>query len=571
MNVRTKRPPAFTFGRYQLLERIPGPSLAERHRALSSDGSYVVLHLVRRELARDFAFRGLFQVQAAKARTLDHPNVARVVDAGEVEGRWYLAAEEVTGQDLATWIAALRGLGERPERSAVCRITRDVADALSHAHERGVVHGDVRPGNVIVRPDGAAVLTGFVMARSLRTDDRIAVGAFAPAYMAPELSEGKPPDARTDLYALGVLAYEQLTGRTPYVSETPLAVLLAHGREPLPLPSHVDPNIGTAVERVLLRALAVDPAARHPDPRSFVSSLGGAFDEDAARAPAVVPSGDPAPHASAAAMRRLPVARIATAGIALLAIGIVIGALAPRGGAQPTPTIATAVSPVPTFAPTPLTTPTAPPATSVPATPSPVRPPVEVPPTPLPRGALLYQAKLDGSQELQDIRVFSGGPGDAAIRITPGAIELEVVRPRSGAEAFFPVPTTSGSVGEFTVVVPSGSRALLTWALRRDGDASYLLRLDGGTETLSLVYDDGLRLREALAPQIRLGAIAGRPVTIAFRISGPDITVHVNGAPAMHARDARIERATLPPDIFVGDEGGVGVIRITSARLYQAQ
>lgn len=574
MSVRTRRPPALTFGTYQLLERLRGPSLTERHRALSADGRYVTLQVVRPELAKDFTFRSLFQVQAKKAQALTHPNIARIVDAGEADGRWYLAVEEVTGDDLASRLAAVHGRGERLPRRDVRAIVGDVGAALAYAHEQGVVHGDLRPGNVVLSTSGAAVVTGFVIARSLRTDDRIAVGAFAPAYMAPEQSTGKPPDQRTDIYALGVLTYELLTGRTPYASETPLAVLLAHGREPLPLPSHVEPRIGAPLERVLLRALAVDPAARHPDARSFIASLDEAFEEDARRpATAFVPVPAEAravPPSAAAPWLRRPFA-LGVAGAGLLVAGVVLGALLRPVPAAPAIAAASvAVAPTaaatapPTAAPrTPAPTPPPPPPTRQPATP--------VPPAvaPLARGQQLFAAKLDGSRELDDVHVFSGGAGDAAIRMTRGAIELEVTRARGGAEGFFPVPPRSSFAGEFVLTVPAGSQALMTWALRRDGDAAYLLRLDAATETLALVYDDGVRLREALAPQWRISGLrTGRSVSVTFRIDGADLSVQVDGAPALQARDARITRSALPPDIFVGDEGGVGLVRITAARLY---
>lgn len=569
---RTAARGAPAIGAYQLIERLRGPSLTERHRALAADGRYVELHVVRLELARDFAFRSLFQLHAKKAQALTHPNVARIVDSGEAGGRWYIAVEEVTGEDLATRLGRARGSGQRLARREVRAIVRDVAAGLAHAHDQGVVHGDLRPGNVILSASGAAVLTGFVVARSLRTDDRIAVGAFAPAYMAPEQSEGKPPDQRSDIYALGVLTYELLVGRPPYAAETPLAVMLAHGREPLPLPSHVEPAIGAPLERVLLRALAVDPAARHADAQSFVASLEEAFEEDARR-PATalvpVPAEARAPVALLTSSSRRSLV-IGAAGATLLVSGVVLGAALRPVVPEPRPATALA-SPVTLATPLATAPPTAQPTaapTRIP--PPPVTVPVERPPTPLPRAAVLYQAKLDGSRELDDVRVFAGGPGDAAIRTVRGAIELEVLRPGGGAEAFFSIQTRSGLVGEFTVQVPAGSQALLSWALRRDGDASYLLRLDAATETMSLVYDDGGRLREALAPQVRTGTLRDRTVGIEFLVNGPDMLVRFNGQTVFQVRDARIKAATLPPDIFIGEEGGIGMFRITSARLYAA-
>ncbi|MEK7860734.1 MAG: hypothetical protein AAB284_05180, partial [Chloroflexota bacterium] len=134
---------------------------------------------------------------------------------------------------------------------------------------------------------------------------------------------------------------------------------------------------------------------------------------------------------------------------------------------------------------------------------------------------------------------------------------------------FFRMAVRSSYVGVFTVSVPRTSEVLFTWALRRDGDASYLLRLDAKAETLSLIYDDGVRWRDALAPQVRIRDLrSGRAVPVAFSVVGQDLAVYVDGRLVMEARDARIQSGTLPPDIFVGEEGGVGSIRLVAARVY---
>lgn len=570
-----------TLARYQLVERLRGLGLTERHRALDPDGRSVVLHLLHPRIDSDLSRNVLWLANAEKAGTLTHHNIAQILDFGEADGRPYLVVEDLGGEDLATRLAALRERGERPARRFARQVVQDLAAALAYAHEHGVTHGDLRPENVVLTPGGAAVLTGFVITPSLRErTDRIAFDAGSPAYMAPEQGDGKPADARSDLYALGVIAYALLTGRLPYVGDPPLAVLLAHGHEPLPLPSRVDAHIGPTLERVLLRALAKDPADRYPDATRFAAALDEAMQLDARRAAtAFVPIPRELREAAAAPVpsARWRTARSALlgAGAALAIAGVGLAILVTRPPSVGSTGVTTATAAPGTAAPlaTSLPAATGPAPTAPPRTPQPL--PTPAPATPAPSGprlgVLLYEAKLDGTVELDRVRVFSGGAADARVSFERGAIELAVNDAPGGAIAFFHIPARTSYAGLFTVSVPRTSEVLFTWALRRDGDASYLLRLDARTETLSLVYDDGVRWREALAPQVRVRDLrSGRAVPIAFSVAGPDLAVYVDGRLVMEARDARIQRATLPPDVFVGEEGGIGAIRIASARLYAA-
>lgn len=559
------------FGPYTIVERLPGIALAERYRALGPGGRPVVLHLFHQRLSKDFAFRALLTSNANKAASLEHPNIASIAGQGEADGRWYVAAQDVAGEDLATRLASLRAAGERAPRQLVRRVGHAIGAALDHAHAQGVVHGDVRPSNVILSSSGA-FLTGFAVARSLRIDsaDRIAVGPGSPEYMAPEQADGKPADAAADRYALGVIAYEMLTGRTPYSGGPPLGVLLAHGKEPLPLPTKIEPRVGPATERVLLRALAVDPKDRHPDGKTFAGSLDQALEADPEVAAAAARSGGAAVSAAAGDLRRAQVrGGVIGAGTALVLSAIaVVAFIGVRPASPPSATAdPVAVAPVPTIAPTPA--PTAPPVQTAAPTVAVVPPPAPTGPA---TGALLFEAKLDGTAELDDVHVFSGGRSDAAITFARGAMELAVLRPRGGVIGFFRTPASTSYAGVFSVALPRTSEVLFTWALRRDGDESYLLRLDARTETLSLVYDDGVGWREALAPQVKIDQLrSGRAVPIAFGVQGDAFAVYVDGRRVVEARDARIARATLPLDVFVGDEGGVGSIRVLSARLYASR
>ncbi len=559
-----------SLGGYAILGRAERVGLRYRYRALARvQGREVTLEVIHRALSADATFRERFFRDGRAIVGLDHPNIPRYVDVGEADGRLFLAFEALEATTLAAWQESLRGEARRPRRSQALRIIRDLASALTYAHERGVIHGDVKPSNVLLAPDGRAVLTGFGVVGSItRTGG---VGAGSPEYMSPELAEGTEPGAPADVYALGVVAYELLTGRPPHRGDTPLAVLLAHAHEPLPLPAGGEARVGEATERVLLRALARHAEDRYRSPDELASALERAIDLDSQRGVTAVV---PLPAELRGAVRPRPMVPARFARLGAVAAGLVLAAAAgvlatnallsgsPRAGQDVIPPT---LPPAAVHAASPTPTPTPSPATPAPT----ARPPEPtVAPTPG-RGALLYEARLDGSAELDQVRVFSGGAADAGVTFERGAIELGVRRPPGGAIAFFRMAVRSSYVGVFTVSVPRTSEVLFTWALRRDGDASYLLRLDAKAETLSLIYDDGVRWREALAPQVRIRDLrSGRAVPVAFSVVGQDLAVYVDGRLVMEARDARIQSGTLPPDIFVGEEGGVGSIRLVAARVY---
>jgi hypothetical protein len=152
-----------------------------------------------------------------------------------------------------------------------------LADALGYAHGRGVVHRDVKPSNILLRGGRLddPVLTDFGVARMVETTVATAAGTMlgTPAYMAPEQGEGKPGDERSDIYALGVILYELLTGRPPFEADSPYAVILKHIHTPPPLPRSLRPDLPPALEAVTLRALEKDPSARYPSAAAFAAAL----------------------------------------------------------------------------------------------------------------------------------------------------------------------------------------------------------------------------------------------------------------------------------------------------------
>jgi serine/threonine-protein kinase len=227
----------------------------------------VALKLVTPELSLDERFRERFAQETELAMALEHPNVVPIHDAGDVDGRLYLAMRFVVGSDLR---ALLRTEGAlEPERAlAICR---QVAAALDAAHARGLVHGDVKPSNVLLDENEHVYLADFGLTRRL---DEQADGRFAgsPAYLAPEQLEGKPADERSDIYALGCVLFECLTGAPPFGGESRLEVAWAHLEEEPPPPSKRRPRLPAALDGVIARALAKMPEERYPQAADLVTA-----------------------------------------------------------------------------------------------------------------------------------------------------------------------------------------------------------------------------------------------------------------------------------------------------------
>ncbi|GIF06651.1 serine/threonine-protein kinase [Actinoplanes siamensis] len=272
-------------GRYQLTQRIAAGGMGEVWRGgdllLQRE---IAVKVLLPALMNDREFITRFRSEARMMAQLRHPGIVQVYDYGEnavVDGERfdYLVMEFIEGASLSKKIERAGRLSPAETMSIVA----GMADALHAAHQSGIIHRDVKPGNLLVRPGGALVLVDFGIARSVGvtgiTSTNVVMGS--AHYMAPEQAEGQPVTAATDVYALGAVAYTCLTGRTPYVGDSPLAVLaqLVHGQPPV-----LPPDVPRPVASVVLRALAKDPAQRFPS---------GAALADAARNALRAPSGPP--------------------------------------------------------------------------------------------------------------------------------------------------------------------------------------------------------------------------------------------------------------------------------------
>jgi predicted Ser/Thr protein kinase len=215
----------------------------------------VALKLLASGLASDRSFRERFEREARQAAELEHPNIVPVFDAGEVEGHLYIAMRYVPGGDLAALLAS----EGPPELGRAIFMLEQAAAALDVAHAHGLVHRDVKPANILIEePSGRVFVTDFGIAKRSVSPGATKTGSFLGSvdYAAPEQIEGTGVDARTDVYALGCVLYECLTGRRPYERDSEVAVMHAQLAEPPPAPSAVRPELPEAVDGVVATALA---------------------------------------------------------------------------------------------------------------------------------------------------------------------------------------------------------------------------------------------------------------------------------------------------------------------------
>ena len=258
--------PDFTLGdRYQLQQRIAIGGMGEVWRASDSLlGRTVAVKVLKPEYAADPHFLERFRNEARHTASLSHPGIANVFDYGEVGDKAYLVMEFVDGEPLSTVLAR----DGRLTPASTLDIVGQAALALQAAHDAGVIHRDVKPGNILIRPDGVVKVTDFGIARVVDaapvTQTGMVVGT--AAYLSPEQASGRSTTAASDIYSLGVVAYECLTGDRPFHADSAVGVAMAHATAtPPPLPKDVPPLVGDFV----MRAMEKDPARRHPSAGDF--------------------------------------------------------------------------------------------------------------------------------------------------------------------------------------------------------------------------------------------------------------------------------------------------------------
>jgi serine/threonine protein kinase len=235
---------------------------------------YVAIKVLHPIVASDETFLARFRREARAAAALRHPHIVQVYDFGNDGDRYYMAMEYVGGQTIKQRLDSLREAGERMPLEETVRIITQVADALSHAHELGMVHRDVKPANILVDDRGRAVLSDFGIVHMMEgTRYTLTTVLGTPHYMSPEQGMDQPVDARSDVYSLGAVLYEMLTGQVPFSADTLIAVIFKHVQEPLPPPRTINADIPEAVEQVVIKAMAKNPNDRFASGREMAAAL----------------------------------------------------------------------------------------------------------------------------------------------------------------------------------------------------------------------------------------------------------------------------------------------------------
>ncbi len=258
-------------GRYQLRRLIGQGGMADVELALDTQlDREVAVKILHGRYADDPSFIARFRREAQAAANLNHPNIVAVYDAGEDDDRPFIVMEYVEGRSLRD---VLRRESITPNRAI--EVVGDAALALDYAHERGLVHRDVKPGNILIAQDGRVKVADFGIARAVSAETVTQTAAVfgTAAYIAPEQAQGERVDRRTDVYALGCVLYELLTGRQPFTGESAVTLAFKHVSEPPVPPSRIEPGLPPELDDVVLTAMAKDPADRYQTARELHDDL----------------------------------------------------------------------------------------------------------------------------------------------------------------------------------------------------------------------------------------------------------------------------------------------------------
>ncbi|MBN1217957.1 MAG: protein kinase [Anaerolineae bacterium] len=540
-----------TIGQYKIVEKIGVGGMATVFKAYqASINRYVAVKILPTQFAHDPNFVKRFTQEAKAIAALEHPHILPVYDFGTDEGLTYMVMRYVEGGTLASL------MGQPMSNERIVEIVGNMARALDYAHRQGVVHRDIKPSNVLIDQHGEALLTDFGIAKVMQDSggtQLTGTGSIlgTPEYMSPEQAEGVSVDRRSDIYSLGVVLYELLTGQPPFQAQTPLAVVLKHVKEPLSPPRSINPNIPESLEQVVLKAMAKDRNQRYQSAAEMEQALKDALREIESAAPtaSILPSKTEtiAPPVSTPAKGRrgmstfLIVGLLVAVVLCLGGIGIfVLAALSDEEERGPATTVSGDMTVADDlFQKTPELEPTA----ESPVSPTPTQPSVEIdtilPPINLDR-AELFRESFDSNennwtigQEIDEYGIYNAEMVDGRYRMSKQADK--------GVFAWEYL--TGGNFDNFVVVVDAIPVEANTDAygyglvLRHNADTQdlYTFEIENDSFKVNLLINGQWETLVDLTP---LAAInVGGPNQLMAKAAGPALTFYVNGQEAVSLED----------------------------------
>jgi serine/threonine-protein kinase len=356
-------------GAYRIIEFLGAGGMSTVYKAYHATlERHVAIKVMPEQMGLDDVLRQRFQQEVRVIASLQHAHILPIFDYGEDRGRLYLVMRYIEAGNLEDRLA-----DDAMNLDEISLVVHQVGAALAHAHHHGVVHRDIKPSNVLIDTQGDCYLSDFGLAKTMEASLRLTasgVGMGTPAYMSPEQGQGDSVDARSDVYALGVMLYEMVTGQVPFRASTPVAVAIKHITEPVPLPSSVKPDLSDGLEQVILKSLAKDPEERFQSVQEMVQAFDAAVGREAQ--PTVLLPGVSVSRKK----RRPPVWALAVAGaglVGLIVLAVLLGAWRGRENTRATETAAALAiawtaqardlsatplpSPTPSFTPVPSATP----------------------------------------------------------------------------------------------------------------------------------------------------------------------------------------------------------------------
>lgn len=263
-------------GKYEIGLLIGQGGMAQvykgRHLALKRD---VAIKFIHSHLVGGEGFIERFQREAQLVAALRHPNIVQVYDLDTDGGVYYMVMEFIDGSTLASQLDQMRAQNRLFSLEQTIDLLLPLCNALDYAHSQGMIHRDVKPGNVMFTSKGQPVLTDFGLAKIVGGAMSMASGMVVgtPMYMSPEQAYGESGDARSDIYSLGVMLFELATGRAPFQGNTPLSIVFKQVNEPLPLPTKINPRVTDPIEQIIVKATAKKPEDRYQSCAELATAL----------------------------------------------------------------------------------------------------------------------------------------------------------------------------------------------------------------------------------------------------------------------------------------------------------